>query len=159
MDDVKIKGWIAIVVAVLFAANIVVGVALYSSMSRLAPAADVAKGLKEIRQDVEALRMEKSVTGQYPYPIERYSLLYNRAVSVLIIAVVLNIALTIWVYRRMLTIAAPRSRTLLEIRDQIYTIKEMVSEMEELDEKGKQAFFKDIQKISDGIEESLKRGQ
>jgi hypothetical protein len=159
MSDMRIKEWIAIVITVLLAANIVVAVALYSSISKVAASADVTKELKTIEEHITALRMEKSVFGKPPYPIERYSLLYNRAISFLIIVVVLNTGITFWFYRRLLRKIEPEKKVLFDIREKLEAIKEMAATMSELDEKGKEALLEDIRNIADKVEQSLKQKQ
>jgi hypothetical protein len=157
MQESKIARWAAIVMAALLAINLVAGFALHSSTGKSGGQTDASKEISAIKSNVAALRIERPVSGKQPYPVERYSLLYKRAVIALIIVVVLNIGITLCVYRLAMKTVAPRRWTLHEIRERLAAIEKAAADISGLDEKGRELLLGDIGMLTDRIDESIKK--
>lgn len=128
-----------------------------NSMTESGSLGSLEKELDIVKKDVDNLK-NNIAPGDVPqYPLKRYSIIYNSTMSFLFIVVLMNTGITIWVYSRMLRKIDPKNKIMADIRDDISTIKEMISVMPEMDEKGREALHADIRTLNEKINQSLDR--
>lgn len=155
----RLKGieWAAVLVAVLLAANLVAGVALYSSASRAGNPAELNEEINKIKSDVASMRIERPVTGKKPYPEKRYSLLYKHSITVLTIVVAFNFAITLWVLGRASKKISQGRWTPAELREQLAALKESAAAISGLDDNERESLMNGMGHLTERFDRKMKK--
>ena len=155
-DDAKNPRWalpaVAVVLAAVPALLVVVLVQLVGLRRQLtngggAPALLTGR-LERIERQVQALRPSRTSPGPYPYPLRRYSIIYNSTMSFLFIAVVVNTVITVWLYRRLLRCLRPEQRLLGEVRATLKGMEERLDVLVSLSGPAREAMLERIEALS-----------
>ncbi|OPX21885.1 MAG: hypothetical protein B1H04_05885 [Planctomycetales bacterium 4484_123] len=113
------------------------------------PAAGPLAGrLEQIEREFKALKPSETDSGPYPYPLRRYSVIYNSTMSFLFVAVVVNTVITVWLYWKLLRSLRPEQRLLREVQAALKGMEERLDVLPGLSGPARAAMLERLEALS-----------